>query len=390
MHVPEGWRQMHLIDVLDGSIRNGYSPNASDTETGFYVLGLGALGDSGFNVNEVKPVEPTKEVRQSLLQIDDFLVSRSNTPDKVGRSIRFKGELSNCSYPDLMMRFRIDCNKVDPNFIEIKLKSSAVRSYFKNCAAGSSGTMVKINKGVVEKTPLLLPSRPEQQKIAQILSTWDKTIEKLEALIAAKQKRKNALMQWLLTGKKRFSGFEGEWKTQPLAKICKIVKGQQLNRDTLSEIGSYPVINGGITPSGYGEDFNREANTITISEGGNSCGFVNLIRSRFWCGGHCYALEDVKPINEYLYQSLKLNEHKIMRLRVGSGLPNIQKKDIEHFHLDIPSAEEEQQKIASVLSAADQEIETHQKQLSALKEQKKGLMQQLLTGKKRVNIREAA
>lgn len=276
--------------------------------------------------------------------------------------------------------------KAEPTYLFYSLQSSDIQRKIFRLSGGS--TFSRINLADIRKLQIYLPTLPEQKKIAQTLSIWDKAIEKLEALIAAKQKRKKALMQQLLTGKKRFAGFEGEWETQPLAKICKIIKGEQLNRDTLSEIGSYPVINGGITPSGYGEDFNRGPNTITISEGGNSCGFVNLIRTRFWCGGHCYALDNVKPVNEYLYQSLKLNEHKIMRLRVGSGLPNIQKKDIEHFHLDIPRLKEEQQKIAAVLTAADREIETHQKQLKALKEQKKGLMQQLLTGKKRVKIDE--
>jgi type I restriction enzyme, S subunit len=383
MSSPEEWRKLHLIDILDGSIRNGYSPNASDTETGYYVLGLGALGDNGLNIKAVKPVKFTKEVKQSLLQVGDFLISRSNTPDKVGRTIRFKGELSNCSYPDLMMRFRIDCNKADPNFIELKLKSSTVRDYFTNCAAGSSGTMVKINKSVVEKTPLLLPSHPEQQKIAEILSTWDKAIDKFEALIAAKQKRKKALMQKLLTGKQRFPCFDQEWKHTYLKNVCSIFKGEQLNKIELTKTGDYPALNGGVGPSGFTDKFNTEANTITISEGGNSCGFVNYITQQFWCGGHCYTLKNLTVNMAYLYQFLKSIEVDIMKLRVGSGLPNIQKKDIEIVSIKIPSSEE-QQKIAIILTIADNEITIHQNQLTALKKQKKALMQQLLTGKKRV------
>ncbi|WP_235423363.1 restriction endonuclease subunit S, partial [Enterobacter hormaechei] len=100
----------------------------------------------------------------------------SNTPEKVGRSILFKGEIENCSYPDLMMRFRVDENKVDPLFIEQKLKSYDVRNYLRNSAAGSSRSMVKINKKSLEKTPLLLPPLEEQKKIAQVLYAWDKVI----------------------------------------------------------------------------------------------------------------------------------------------------------------------------------------------------------------------
>ncbi|MCV5802753.1 restriction endonuclease subunit S, partial [Escherichia coli] len=92
------------------------------------------------------PVELDDKVRKALLTNGDFLISRSNTPDKVGRSIRFKGEIENCSYPDLMMKFRVDPEKADPNFLEFKLSSSEIRQYYKSCAAGSSRTMVKINK----------------------------------------------------------------------------------------------------------------------------------------------------------------------------------------------------------------------------------------------------
>ena len=193
------WKTVSLKDLLDGSIKNGFSPNAAESETGYWVLGLGALGDEGINTNEIKPVTPEDKVLQNLIQEDDFLVSRSNTPDKVGRSIRFRGEIENCSYPDLMMRFRIDINKADKFFIEQQLKSATVRAYFKNCAAGSSSSMVKINKGILEKTPISSPPLAEQKKIAKILSTWDRAITTTEQLLANSQQQKKALMQQLLT-----------------------------------------------------------------------------------------------------------------------------------------------------------------------------------------------
>lgn len=98
MNVPEGWKSLCLKDVIEGNIKNGYSPLAADAETGYWVLGLGAIGDDRINISEVKPVVPEKKVLQNLLNPDDFLVSRSNTPDKVGKSFRFQGELENCSY----------------------------------------------------------------------------------------------------------------------------------------------------------------------------------------------------------------------------------------------------------------------------------------------------
>ncbi|HDS4873902.1 TPA: restriction endonuclease subunit S, partial [Citrobacter koseri] len=116
--VPNGWEKRHLEDILSGPIRNGYSPLPAGVDTGYWILSLAALGDDGINLLAVKPVVPNVKVMQTLLKPGDFLVSRSNTPEKVGRSILFKGEIENCSYPDLMMRFQVDENKVDPLFIE--------------------------------------------------------------------------------------------------------------------------------------------------------------------------------------------------------------------------------------------------------------------------------
>lgn len=387
--VPNGWNQTYLKNIISGSIKNGYSPLPAANKTGYWVMSLGALTDNGINAKEIKPVDLDDKVKQSLLTNGDFLISRSNTPDKVGRSIRFKGEIENCSYPDLMMKFRVDPEKADPDFVEFKLSSSEIRQYYKSCAAGSSSTMVKINKLTVENTPLLLPSLFEQKKIAQILSAWDKAITITAQLLASSQQQKKALMQLLLTGKKRLQDEDGvrfnrPWERYHLKKLLQITKGAQLNRDTLAKSGEYAVINGGIDPSGYTNKYNTEANTITISEGGNSCGFVGFQSARFWCGGHCYTIKNLKIDLNFTYQLLKFNESKIMRLRVGSGLPNIQKKDLEALLVYHPISLEEQQRIASVLSNADQEITLLQQKLKALKLEKKALMQQLLTGKRRV------
>ena len=398
MPSPEEWRKLYLIDILDGSIRNGYSPNASDIETGYYVLGLGALGDNGLNIKAVKPVKFTKEVKQSLLQVGDFLISRSNTPDKVGRSIRFKGEISNCSYPDLMMRFRIDCNKADPSFIELKLMSSTVRDYFTNCAAGSSGTMVKINKSVVEKTPLLLPSYPEQQKIAQILSTWDKAIDKLEALIAAKQKRKKALMQQLLTGKMRFSKFGQEWKQIRLKKIINEERSRNKNR-VITRVLSVTNHSGFVLPK---DQFSRRVASddlsnykiVRKSEFGYNPSRINVgsfARLDDYDHGVLSPMYIIFSINDKLLDSdffinwMKSHEakQKITSSTQGSVRDSVGFDALGSFLITLPPIEE-QQKIALVLTTADKEITIHQKQFAALKQQKKALMQQLLTGKKRV------
>lgn len=233
---------------------------------------------------------------------------------------------------------------------------------------------------------LAIPPLAEQKKIAEILYTWDDAIEKQSKLIDKLELRKRGLMQRLLTGKTRLPGFTEPWKKIKLGEISLIQKGVQLNKNRLQLSGLYPTINGGTTPSGYSDSYNTEANSITISEGGNSCGFVNFITTRFWCGGHCYLVSPNDSMNKlFLFQLLKYVEVEIMNLRVGSGLPNIQIKPLLNFMCTIPVLKE-QKAIAAVLTSADKEIEKQRKKLEVLRQQKRGLMQQLLTGKTRVTI----
>lgn len=257
---------------------------------------------------------------------------------------------------------------------------------FNKYNAGSS--VPTLNRNDIHVLEVGLPPLPEQQKIADILSTQDKVIELKEQLLAQKQQQKKYLMQQLLTGKKRLPGFNGEWRKEQVRNLCTVVKGEQLNKDILDEIGLYYVLNGGMTPSGYTNKWNIMENTISISEGGNSCGYVNFNREKFWSGGHCYTLQFVKTseiMNLFLYFYLKFCENKLQCLRVGSGLPNIQKSSLENFNVTYPTLEE-QTAIADVLSSADREIDLLRQSIEAEKQKKKALMQLLLTGIVRVNV----
>ena len=260
------------------------------------------------------------------------------------------------------------------------------RSIFSHLTRQGAGRY-KLNKASLSKLQIATPSLPEQKAIATCLSTWGNAIELQDKKIKLLEKRKKGLMQQLLTGKKRLSGFGGEWKEVKLGDIVDIKKGTQLNKENLDKSGKYPSYSGGIKPSGYTDGWNTEKDTIIISEGGNSCGYVNYIKTNFWSGGHCYSLLNLKDKIQihFLFQILKQNEPELMRLRVGSGLPNVQKKDIVKFKISTPNLKE-QTAIASILQTADKEIELEKVKLEKIKYEKKGLMQQLLTGKKRLGF----
>lgn len=142
-----------------------------------------------------------------------------------------------------------------------------------------------------------------------------------------------------------------------LGDVAQIIKGKQINGELLSDVGEYYVMNGGIDPSGYYDSYNTLPNTISISEGGNSCGYVQWNETAFWSGGHCYTLHDINSdvAGKYLYHFLKWREDDIMKLRIGSGLPNIQKKDLSKVMVIIPN-QSIQTKIVYLLDACDEKI----------------------------------
>ena len=167
---------------------------------------------------------------------------------------------------------------------------------------------------------------------------------------------------WLIKNiyipKLRFKGFADLLIRKKLNDICIIKKGDQINNSELKESGLYYYQNGGIEPSGWLDDFNNEGNAISISEGGESCGFIKWHDLPFWSGGHLYTLDiNDKNINKkYIYFLLKANQKFIMKLRNGSSIPNIQKQDLNKFFLFHSNNLNEQEKIAKFFSLLDQQI----------------------------------
>lgn len=380
MKLPDGWKETKIKDILSVPVQNGYSPVCQENETGRWVLSLGALTGYSFNESQIKAVPLNTKINNDFLpQYGDILISLSNTLDKVGRTAVFRDQVQNCFYPDLMMRFRIDEKIVIPDFLEKILQSDIGRKYFESKAAGTSSSMVKINKAVIEDFNFIYPSISEQKAIVDTLSVWDSMIEKTEKLIGEKEKLFNNIQKTL------FGSISNNHKIL-LKIIADITKGTQLGKVDMLPEGKYQIINGCVSASGYTDSWNTSEYTITISEGGNSCGFVNFITEKFWAGGHCYTLcvKNTELINKYfLYWFLKFNEIEIMKLRVGSGLPNIQRKNLEQLEIPVCSLEE-QSSIVHTLDVAQQEIDLLRQLSDKYKLQKQGLMQKLLTGQWRI------
>ncbi|KGQ28954.1 hypothetical protein JP31_00220 [Gallibacterium anatis] len=148
---------------------------------------------------------------------------------------------------------------------------------------------------------------------------------------------------------KLLQGAPVEWKT--LGEVAKVNKGVQLNKTLLKESGKYPAYNGGKTYSGWTDSYNVEENTIIISQGGASAGFVNFITTKFWANAHCYYVIPNEVVeNHYLYHFLKMNEMNFMGKQHGAGIPALAATKLKTLEIPIPPLSV-QREIARILDA---------------------------------------
>ncbi|EMR9378756.1 restriction endonuclease subunit S [Escherichia coli] len=258
-------------------------------------------------------------------------------------------------------------------------------------AQSTQNAQKNINLQVLKPLLILTPPYAEQKKIAKILSTWDNAISVTEKLLANSQQQKKALMQQLLTGKKRLLDengvrFSGEWRNSTLSMFCNIAKGKALSASDL-EVGDFPVIAGGKSSPYRHSDYTHE-NVVTVSASGAYAGYISYHNYKIWASDCSVVSAKADNLIDYFYQLLLSLQDKIYSLQSGGAQPHIYPKDLNSIPLWVPCVKE-QQKIATVLSAADAEISTLEKKLACLRDEKKALMQQLLTGKRRVKVDEA-
>lgn len=159
-----------------------------------------------------------------------------------------------------------------------------------------------------------------------------------------------------------------EWKK--LGDYIELYTGEQLNKDAMLSDGVYPVMNGGVLASGFTDSFNEEADTITISQGGASAGFVNWMESKFWAGAHCFIVKVIndKIINRYLYFFLKNSERKMMLSKYGAGIPSLSKESVNKLLIPIPPLPI-QQEIVRILDTFTELTANLQTELDARKKQ---------------------
>lgn len=280
------------------------------------------------------------------------------------------------------------------------------KSYEKIRDLSHGSNQDNLNLDIVKALQIPLPPLKEQEKIAEILTTWDEAITKQTELLEAKELQKKALMQKLLSGEVRFDGFSDKWKEVRIDKLFDFKKGQELSKEKLEKNGIFECILYGELYTTYSEVISEIKSKTNIKEGikskiddilipaSTTTSAIDLAiastiqKDNVLIGGDINILrKKINNINgEFISKYLThIKKMEIAKYAQGITIIHLYSKDFKHLKIQLPSLPE-QQKIAEVLSLADDEINLLKNELEELKLQKKALMQKLLTGQVRVKI----
>ena len=278
----------------------------------------------------------------------------------------------------------------------------SVRKQIMRFATGIS--VYGISKTNLKKIRVRIPSIDEQKKISSVLSTWDKAIELKEKLIEEKKKQKKGLMQKLLTGKVRLSGFDGEWKSYRVEEVA--VQSTKKNIDNkVKKVLSCTKHDGLVDSLSYfgKQVYSDDISTYKVVENGEICYATNHIEEgsigilEEYDAGVVSPMYTVFKVNKefdksFIYLILKSPKYVSFYSSLMSASVNrrgsLRWNEFKRIKVICPS-KNEQEAISEMFKLVDKEIRLHQKELELLKEQKKGLMQLLLTGIVRVNTEQS-
>lgn len=398
-NIPVSWRVERFGDVFDFLSTATYSRDILKESGEVQYLHYGDIHTKynfhlDFTKNNLPFITEIERRNYPYMKNGDLvLADASEDYDGVGKGVEIKNLGDSKAISGLHTFLLRD---KDSNFV-LGYKGfipscDVVREQFYRFATGTK--VYSLSKESLSNVKVLIPPKEEQKAIADCLSTWDEAIEKQTKLIAAKQQRKKALMQQLLSGKKRLPGFTKDWKEVSLGKLFSErveTKREDLELLSVGQQGVYPQ---------------TESNKRDISNADKSKykrivpGDIGYNTMRMWQGRSALSgIEGIvspaytiliprDKVDSYFFSCL-FKTKKLMHLfwRNSQGLVgdtlNCKYKDFSIIKISIPSFEE-QQKISTMLKNQDNEIILMKKKLDFLLGQKKGIMQKLLTGKVRL------
>ena len=394
--IPSDWKVKRLGQLFD--FKNGINAGKESYGTGVkFINVMEIIYNDSFTTEKITgTVQITEEQKQLyLVKNGDVLFNRtSETTDEIGLTAVYYGD-EEVVFGGFVIRGRPIDGSINDNFKRYCFRSKIVRDQI--IKGGQGAIRTNIGQGDLEKVNVPLPPLKEQLDIAHILGLMDSVINKNDQLIVQKKLRKKWLMQNLLTGKKRLKGFGGEWKEYHLGELFKErneTKYFDLPLLSIGASGIYPQSDS-IKKDNSNEDklkYRRICpgdigyNTMRMWQGRSALSSLEGIVSP------AYTIVTPKQNADSLFFSYLFKMPKLTNLfwRNSQGLVddtlNCKFKDFAIVRVYLPDTKKEQIAIAQVLQAADKEIQLLKAKTDKLREQKKGMMQVLLTGKKRLKM----
>jgi type I restriction enzyme S subunit len=430
--IPNDWEVDNFekigIVVIDGDRGENYPKQNEFYDSGYCLfLSTKNVTKKGFKFEEIQFIteEKDKKLRKGKLNKEDIILTTRGT---VGNIAYFDKNIlfDNIRINSGMVILRNISNFISNLFLYKLFFSDILNNQISSVVFGSAQPQLTVKQ--IKNFKIPLPPLPEQEKIASILTTWDNAIEKTEKLIETKTKLKKALMQQLLTGKKRFKEFiksneyketelgliPVDWEAYNFEKIGIVVidgdRGENYPRQNEFYDSGYCLFlsTKNVTKKGFKFEeiqfiteekdkklrkgkLNKE-DIILTTRGtvGNIAYFdKNILFDNIRINSGMVILRNISNFisNLFLYKLFfsDILNNQISSVVFGSAQPQLTVKQIKNFKIPLPPLPE-QKKIASVLTSCDKEIELLEKKLETLKNQKKGLMQKLLTGQIRVKV----
>lgn len=408
--IPDGWRCRRLGEIFE--FKNGLNAEKSQYGSGVKFANVMDVfrGPRLTQAEIVGSMQTTeRQLREYRLTYGDVLFNRtSETDDEIAQSSVY---LDNA--PAVFGGFVIRARPVDGSlaaeFSAYAFQSDAMRRALVRLGQGAIRS--NIGQSDLATVPILLPPLSEQRRIAEVLSTWDRAISLVDGLIANARSQNRALMQSLLTGKRRLPGFGGSWTHQAIGEISTRVTrrndGTELPVLTISSTAGfvrqdakYRRFMAGRSVENYivlrrGEFAYNKGNSKTYQFG---CVFdlsefdSGLVPHVYVCFKlkEGYSHRFYKALFEADYLAAQLGRLVNTGVR-NNGLLNITPAQFLGTSVPVPPIEE-QDAIAAVMETASAKVRALGSQLAALRQEKAALMQQLLTGKRRVKLdqKEAA
>lgn len=409
--LPDRWKYSNLGEIASNITSGSRDWAQYYSDTGDKFVRMTNLARDGVRISEndmkfVSIPHDSTDGKRTALKNGDILISITAELGKIGLVPNGFGTAFINQHLALV---RLKNAAASSTFVAYALSSKKLNQ--KLNSLNDAGAKAGLNLSTIRSFPIILPPLPEQKKIAAILSTWDRAIEETEKLLANSQQQKKALMQQLLTGKKRLPGFTGEWKVNRLGEISSSFTG--LSGKTKNDFGSgYKYItyknvffnsyvnindveyveiktNENQNKLQYG-DILFTTSSETPEEVGMSSVFLYRGDDIFYLNSFCFGFRPKNSLvmnpnfSQFLFRGAEIRR-KIQLLAQGATRYNISKNKLSEISLNLPPLPE-QKAIAAILTTADEEITALESDLTRLRQEKKALMQQLLTGTRRVTV----